>query len=211
MMHRHIMHHLLHVPDTEWKAAFLSNPFTWSGCSGSAALGKTPSLPGTHKWVLHVLQELFSRFSSSPIHCHPHYVCFSAGRLLPWLFYLKVEKALVLRFVSLFFYFLTSPAHLSFCSCPCSCRTSRNNHHHYSHGRKMQRLTTLQVHLNISGKQSCSLSATAGTMNTQHLSESLPSPKSRSKLSKSGLLYGLVAAAWQWRNCMKFRNSELRN
>lgn len=96
---------------------------------------------------------------------------------------------------SLFFYFLTSPAHLSFCSCPCSCRTSRNNHHHCSHGRKMQRLTTLQVHLNISGKQSCSLSATAGTMNTQHLSESLPSPKSRSKLSKSGLLYGLVAAA----------------
>lgn len=105
MMHRHIMHHLLHVPDTEWKAAFLSNPFTWSGCSGSAALGKTPSLSGTHKWVLHVLQELFSRFSSSPIHCHPHYVCFSAGRLLPWLFYLKVEKALVLRFVSLFFLF----------------------------------------------------------------------------------------------------------
>lgn len=105
MMHRHIMHHLLHVPDTEWKAAFLSNAFTWSGFSGSAALGKTPSLPGTHKWVLHVLQELFSRFSSSPIHCHPHYVCFSAGRLLPWLFYLKVEKALVLWFASLFFFF----------------------------------------------------------------------------------------------------------
>lgn len=93
------------------------------------------------------------------------------------------------------FFFLTSPAHLSFCSCPCSCRTSRNYHHHCSHGRKMQRLTILQVHLNISGKQSCSLSATAGTMNPQHLSESLPSPKRRSKLSKSGLLYRLVAAA----------------
>ena len=49
MMHHQVMHHLLHVPDTDWKAAFVNNPFTPSDWRGSAALGKTPSSPVTHK------------------------------------------------------------------------------------------------------------------------------------------------------------------
>lgn len=48
----------------------------------------------------------------------------------------------------------------------------------------------------MSGDQTWSLSATAGTMNIQHSSEMPSSQQSKSETSKSGLLY--IVYVWLW-------------
>lgn len=75
MMQSQAMHHLLCVPGTGRKAAFLSNPFTCSGWRGLAAWGKTPSSSVTCTNVCCMLCKSYSQaFKVHP--CHPSYICF---------------------------------------------------------------------------------------------------------------------------------------